>query len=408
MSSSHNKGLIGKISFKNLVFISRKKVIRSNKKMIKNFYIIFWLFGLINNVLYVVILSAAVDLIGPSFPKSIILLMDILPSLLIKLLCPFFIHKIKYNKRIISLIILSLSGMLLISLNNNANFGFTLFGIFLASISSGFGEVTFLQLTNVYENNALNGWSSGTGGAGIIGSGVYLLLTTTLNIPIKISLFLFALLPLGFLLYWQLDLIALEENQTLFLKKDVNIKQTLNDIKELIVPYMLPLTTVYFFEYLINQSVAPTLLFPIDAENATFFKKYRDIYVTYGTLYQFGVFISRTSGKFIRLKNLHILSLLQGINFILTVCQSWFYITESPKWMMILIFYEGLLGGASYVNTFLNILEFVDPSLKEFALGSVSIADSLGVFLASLFGLGLEPALCKHQLSHNKPWCRME
>lgn len=376
--------------------------------MVKNYYIIFWLFGLINNVLYVVILSAAVDLIGPSLPKSIILLMDILPSLTIKLLCPFFIHKIKYSKRICLLIVLSLSGMLLISFNGNDKIGFTLFGISLASISSGFGEVTFLQLTNIYGKNALNGWSSGTGGAGIVGSGVYLLLTTTFHIPIKISLFLFALLPLGFLLFWQLDLMILEGNQALTSKKDINIKGTLKDIRQLIVPYMLPLTTVYFFEYLINQSVAPTLLFPINPERATFFKKYRDIYVTYGTLYQFGVFISRTSGKFIRLKNLYLLSFLQGINLLLTVLQSWFYITHSRTLMMVLIFYEGLLGGASYVNTFLNILEYVDPNLTEFALGSVSIADSLGVFIASLVGLKLEPTLCKHQLNDNRPWCRME
>ena len=56
-------------------------------------YCYFWLFGLINNVLYVVILSAAVDIVGPTLPKSLVLLADIFPSLAIKLCSPFFIDK---------------------------------------------------------------------------------------------------------------------------------------------------------------------------------------------------------------------------------------------------------------------------------------------------------------------------
>ena len=39
-------------------------------------FIAFWLFGLINNVLYVVNLSAAIDLVGPLVPKATVLLAD--------------------------------------------------------------------------------------------------------------------------------------------------------------------------------------------------------------------------------------------------------------------------------------------------------------------------------------------
>lgn len=41
---------------------------------------------------------------------------------------------------------------------------------------------------------------------------------------------------------------------------------------------ILPLMLVYFAEYLINQSVAPTLLFPL---NKTPFTEYRSFYPTY-------------------------------------------------------------------------------------------------------------------------------
>ncbi|KAL3232723.1 hypothetical protein RNJ44_04639 [Nakaseomyces bracarensis] len=403
----------------------------------------FWIFGLINNVLYVVILSAAVDIVGPSLPKTIVLLADITPSLIIKLTSPFFIDKVRYEYRIFILIFLSAVGMFMVSLKSMA---LCMVGIILASISSGFGEVSFLQLTHYFEEVALNGWSSGTGGAGIIGSGVYMLLTSILKIPVTISLLLFSVMPFAFLLYFKLDRssihytavddvstnvldtttmqegeesIAENFNNTVRVSKTSeknifknilqNFQDTLVDLRALVIPYMLPLTSVYLFEYLINQAVCPTLLFPLDGGHLpSFFHKYRDMYVTYGTLYQFGVFISRTLAHKFRMHNLYLLSFLQALNLIITLFQAWKYIVHVPWPIMILIFYEGLLGGASYVNTFLNIMDEVEPAKREFALGAVSIADSSGVFVAAIIGLFLEPGICRHQVSDGRPWCTLE
>lgn len=379
-------------------------------KLSTNYYLVFWLFGLINNVLYVVILSAAMDLVDPKTPKSLILLFDILPSLLVKLISPFHIHKIKYDHRIVAIMIMSMIGMICVS--SQHSLGWTLVGITLASISSGFGEVTFLQLTHFYDDSnngdALNGWSSGTGGAGLVGSFCYLLLTSILHLSIPLSLLSFGLFPLGFLLYFKLDLnhqtyVTLPNPSTPHVQ---NNSSTWSKLKTLIFPYMLPLTTVYFFEYLINQSVAPTLLFPLEILP---FKKFRDLYVIYGTLYQVGVFISRSSGKWLRLRHLYALSLLQAINLIVTLLQSWYFINKHWPWLnMMLVLWEGLLGGSSYVNTFLNIQQDLPNDQIEFAMGSVSLSDSLGVFLAALVGLSLEPALCKHQIKDGRPWCGME
>lgn len=391
-------------------------------KLFYNPFPIFWLFGLINNVLYVVILSAAVDLVNPTTPKSLILLVDILPSLLVKLVCPFYIHKIQYDVRIIILILLSVIGMMMVSVHYTLTW--TLLGIILASMSSGFGEVTFLQLTHYQtesytllsdeneDNNskkALNGWSSGTGGAGLIGSFCYLFLTSVCNISIPASLLCFAVLPIGFLLYFQLNL----EPQSSVNLSNISTNQWIVDnfsvwsrLKMLIIPYMLPLTSVYFFEYLINQSISPTLLFPVEV--VPFFHRYRDLYVLYSTLYQVGVFIARSSGRWIRLKKLYTLTYLQSLNFIITLLQSWYFINlRWPYLNMLVIFWEGLLGGSSYVNTFLNIQDDLSHEQIEFSMGAVSIADSLGIFLASLVGLPLEPTLCDHQVQEGRPWCRM-
>ena len=166
---------------------------------------------------------------------------------------------------------------------------------------------------------------------------------------------------------------------------------------------------MYLFEYLINQAVAPTLLFPLDQKRMPFFfHRYRDIYVTYGTLYQLGVFVSRSTAHLIRMKKLYLLSSLQGLNFILVCLQSLLYIVSSPWPIMLLVFYEGFLGGAAYVNTFLNVLADEAPEKREFTLGTVSIADSFGVLIAALIGLKLEPTLCSHQVADGRPWCTME
>ncbi|SCU92657.1 LAFA_0F12024g1_1 [Lachancea sp. 'fantastica'] len=391
----------------------------------------FWIFGLVNNVLYVVILSAAADIVGPGLPKALVLLLDILPAFVLKLSAPFFIHKVPHSYRIGMLIGLSCVGMVLVA---GRKLSVCIAGIILASLSSGLGEVTFLQLTHYYQQPGLNGWSSGTGGAGLFGSGVYMLLTSILKAPIGLSLLLFSVLPFAFLLYFRLDshhvYTAIENANSLEQPESANdnattslsdeqrkwatfkshVSDTLGRILSLVAPYMLPLATVYLFEYLINQGVSPTLLFPLDEKHSHpfFFHKYRDIYVTYGTLYQLGVFISRSSGSLFRIKRLYFLSVLQGINLGLAICQSWFYLVRSVYPVMFLVFFEGLLGGASYVHTFKNIIDKVDTSEREFSLGAVSMSDSFGVLLAAFIGITLEPKLCSHQVDNGRPWCLKE
>ncbi|TVY47519.1 Protein btn-1, partial [Lachnellula occidentalis] len=156
--------------------------------------IAFWLFGLINNLSYVIILTSALDLVGASTPKALVLLLDVLPSFLIKLLAPYFIHRIPYSARILSFTALSASGMFLIALTPSS-VPIKLFGVALASMSSGGGESTFLGLTHYYGPFSLAAWGSGTGGAGLIGSGLYVFLTGTLGLSVRTTLLTCACLP---------------------------------------------------------------------------------------------------------------------------------------------------------------------------------------------------------------------
>lgn len=168
---------------------------------------------------------------------------------------------------------------------------------------------------------------------------------------------------------------------------------------------MLPLLLVYVAEYTINQGIAPTLLFPLESSP---FKDYRSFYPTYAFLYQIGVFISRSSTPFIRLHNLYLPSLLQCLNLGILVAQAMMPNLLGTVWIVFaIIFWEGLLGGAVYVNTFAKIAEEVPSEHREFSLGAVSVSDSGGICLAGIIGSALEVGLCGWQVHHlGQPWCR--
>jgi len=154
---------------------------------------------LINNVLYVIILSAALDLVGPDVPKGVVLLADVIPSFLVKLCAPYFISLIPYSWRIILFSTFSAWGMLLIAstpgYTDGGTIGTKMAGVVLASLSSGGGELSFLGLTHFYGPFSLVAWGSGTGGAGLVGAGAYSLATTTLGLSVRKSLFASSFLP---------------------------------------------------------------------------------------------------------------------------------------------------------------------------------------------------------------------
>lgn len=160
--------------------------------------------GLINNVLYVIVLSAALDLVGPNIPKGVVLLADVIPSFGMKLVAPYVIHVVPYSMRVVVFAALSAGGMLLVALTPAYTEGGTIStkvaGIILASLSSGGGELSFLGLTHFYGHFSLAAWGSGTGAAGLVGAGAYALATTSLGFTVKGTLLASACLPVIMLL----------------------------------------------------------------------------------------------------------------------------------------------------------------------------------------------------------------
>lgn len=169
------------------------------------------------------------------------------------------------------------------------------------------------------------------------------------------------------------------------------------------IPSMLPLLLVYIAEYTINQGVAPTLIFPLKESP---FKHYRAFYPTHNAIYQSGVFISRSSTPFFRIHNLYLPSLLQCLNLAVLILQALFGFIPTVWIVFAIVFWEGLLGGAVYVNTFAEISDRVAKDEREFSLGAVTVSDSGGVCIAGFIAMALEVGLCGWQVGHGRDWCR--
>ncbi|KAG5990195.1 battenin CLN3 protein [Claviceps pusilla] len=429
--------------------------------------------GLINNVLYVIILSAAQDLVGSTVPKGVVLLADVLPSFFTKLIAPYFIHRVPYRLRVLVFIALSAAGMLLVALTPpSKSVAVKMVGVVLASLSSGGGELSFLGLSHYYGHVSLVGWGSGTGAAGLVGAGLYVVLTDWWRFSVRDSLLFSACLPAVMFVsfFFVLPLGPLraarrkdyetladrdsieaedregreEEEEEEEEAEDVedmprgaassallapgppstvraayaasgphrprgtvpsanSFKSNLRRAKALIVPYMAPLLLVYVAEYTINQGVSPTLLFPVESSP---FDELRGFYPFYGFLYQLGVFISRSSTPFLRIHHLYIPSFLQVGNMTLLILQSLYFFLPSVYMVFVVIFWEGLLGGAVYVNCFAEIMEHVPEDEREFSLSATTVSDSGGICIAALVSILLEPSLCAYQVAHGRNWCR--
>ncbi|KAG8974866.1 battenin CLN3 protein [Tulasnella sp. 425] len=427
----------------------------------------FFLFGLINNILYVVILSAALDLVPPATPKGIIAFCNIAPSFAAKVGWPYILKgRIRYTKRIVGCCFCSVMGMLVVA--GFESLGMRLLGICLASFSSGLGELTFLQLSTTYPialaGHSVGYFASGTGGAGVGGAGLWWELRS-LGVKRGISLcgFLPFVIPLAYFFLLPpptafqgavgtsaayaaiptADLTEtpaeeIEENDVQAsrgpkIRVTLSVADKLRLVRPLLLKYMLPLFLVYTIEYTINQGIAPTLLYPVPDPSThpvlrLFIKSVRDYYPLWQLVYQTFVFFSRSSISLglpaLPTKLLWLPAFVQSFVFIALSTESARGIfPDDPGVTIFLIFcliaVEGFCGGLAYVNVFYRIGQEDHPEEsdseydverkkqeREFKIGSIGVGDSLGIMLASLLAMPTEIGLCKAQVARGKDICR--
>ncbi|XP_055704501.1 battenin [Phlebotomus papatasi] len=402
----------------------------------------YWILGLCNNYGYVVMLSAAHDILAKfdenphdepnhEFKRECnyistgaILLADIIPALCIKFsgpFLPFFVHI-----RVIVCCGLAAAGFLLVGYATVE--WVAIVGVVCTSLASGLGELTFLAYSSKYNKNVVSTWSSGTGGAGIIGALSYAGLTN-LGLDTTQTLLVMLIVPAAeAIAFWIIlrhnhqaaavtngcdNPVTVSDSNSNF----QNVQDSKHDSQEDVektqvspydeedtpligfkqkiryVPkmfkYMIPLTLVYLFEYFINQGLFELVYFPgiwLDHAN-----QYRWLQVDY----QIGVFISRSSVNIISFKRVWIMAVLQLINVVIFLFEVFYSFSPSIWLIFAFVFWEGLLGGGAYVNTFYRMSKELPPNRKAFAISITAVSDSVGIALAGLVAIPTHNAICR-------------
>lgn len=106
-----------------------------------------------------------------------ILLADILPALFIKLTAPFL--NINTSVQVAAVVLLSCSSFLMTSFTIAKWMSFL--GVVCAALGSGLGEITFLAYSSHFDTDVISTWSSGTGGAGVLGAFSYAAMASVLT-----------------------------------------------------------------------------------------------------------------------------------------------------------------------------------------------------------------------------------
>ncbi|XP_068606164.1 battenin [Brachionichthys hirsutus] len=411
----------------------------------------FWLLGLCNNFPYVIMLSAAYDILkkqesgnatasvrgrraqerqnnNSSNSSSLydcnpvttgaVLLADILPSLCIKLFFPFLILKVPYGIRVLLSSAATTASFLLVSFSSAV--WMSILGVSFASFGSGLGEQSFLSLSVYFSRDVLGGWGSGTGGAGVAGALLYSVLTQAGLSP-QTSLLFMLVFPLALLIsyfvmlvpppsfhQWTVasrvyEAVGSEEGRHLMDgAEDEEWEKTATEVRNAgpltltemlhtlkgLMSFVVPLLLVYFAEYFINQGLMELLYFPGS------FLSHAEQYRWYQLLYQIGVFVSRSSLCCVKIRKVFLFSMLQVVNAVLLLLAVRYQFLPNAWVVFPIIFYEGLLGGASYVNIFYFISKESEDRHREFSLAAASVGDSLGIALAALASFPVHRYFC--------------
>ncbi|VDM42038.1 unnamed protein product [Toxocara canis] len=309
-----------------------------------------------NNFAYVIMLSAAKDILATQqgvapandslndacqekitrrdcspISTGSVLLADILPALVVKVVAPFFMYRVPFGIR--HLVVVLLQGGSFIVVANSRTVATGLAGVVIASAGSGLGEVTYLSLASYFSSRVVTTWSSGTGGAGVLGAFTYAALTDShmLAMSPRTALLTMLFIPAVFAFtYWKVlilpstvhrvsltypstylvpsygkvsrtdndndeDVRLLDEDdeRPVNVSRDFSFSQKLAMFKPLL-RFMVPLSLVYFAEYFINQGLVELLVFDcahgFSLSKSSQYRWYQVIFklcVAYAELYYF-------------------------------------------------------------------------------------------------------------------------
>uniref|UniRef100_A0A7S1JHF2 Battenin n=1 Tax=Eutreptiella gymnastica TaxID=73025 RepID=A0A7S1JHF2_9EUGL len=395
----------------------------------------FWLLGLLNNTAYVIMIAGAKDILPSAV--GLVYVCNVLPGFAIKLTGPYWFHYVRYKHRVYCASLLMGLSFLIVALGQiTKNAALSLFGILFCSAQGSLGEASFVALSAFYDSRkALTAWSSGTGFAGVFGYLWVSFFTLFLGLNFETSLLLALSLAAGFVAVYIFVLPEPEVQRECTVpppEEALRLEPAMTDadddhaadggpawdgpgdptggpgalsrtqemskvtssmtvqqrvaVTATLWPYMIPLTVVYFAEYAMQTGTWAAIGFPVtDAQSRKLF------YTLANWMYQWGVFVSRSSGMLVEPTRLRlwVMPTLQTcllVLFCLTARYQLWY-----DWTLLApCFVVGLLGGAVYVGALSLIAIEVPEQHREFALSAACLADTVGIIFSDIVGVGIQ------------------
>eukprot|EP00759_Apiculatamorpha_spiralis_P036845 PhF_6_TR37073/c0_g1_i6/m.54315/K12389/BTS, CLN3; battenin len=229
-------------------------------------YFALWCLGMINNLVYCVILSAADDIATTFGQDSLVGLISWANNALgtvIKLVNAFLLHHSSVSRRIWVTAIMTAVGIVIIALaaqigNSNAShFIVAIVGITFVGTACSFGEIILLGYLEYYPSHLVGGWSAGTGMSGVMGSLMYLGFSSA-GVRFETTFLILLVFVALYLIFFFAVLQKPEQQNSLEDTKLVNTDQCQDDsytwhrvkkVHSQVFVYSMNLLLVYMFEY---------------------------------------------------------------------------------------------------------------------------------------------------------------
>lgn len=166
-------------------------------------WLAFCILGTINNLSYVMVLSAAQSLAKQFNSENLIGVIqwaNVGVGIFIKMLNTWYLLHWDYRIRMLICTALSTAGLVALALSVWINFWFSIFGIALIGCFSSLGESVLLGYLKLFNPLLAGAWGNGTGWAGVGGTALYLLLHSVIGM--NNQLIFLILLPTNLVYYY--------------------------------------------------------------------------------------------------------------------------------------------------------------------------------------------------------------
>lgn len=171
-----------------------------------------------------------------------------------------------------------------------------------------------------------------------------------------------------------------------------------------ILPAILCVVISWLSEFLVMQGVITTYAFP----NSPF--PPRDHYQYYITLFLLGEFLGRSYLAVVSLikeelipklmvRRLWCLTIIEVAILIFCLFAAWYRFLPDITALLFISFFAGLIIGIMYANVLQVFTESYEFPMREFVLGFVAVATGMGILIAGLLGLVVEPLFRQHCLT---------